>query len=315
MSGARSDDLIEAYVADVARRLPAKQRNDVGYELRALLREELRGRSGEAGRLPDEAMTLDLLRGFGHPEDVAQRYQPPGAPIIPPQHTRAFAWATFLGIALQWTMTLPLAAGSRVYNWVGAWWTSYGLGAFWWPGFLVTVMMVAALVRRRWPAGQEAWKPLTLDRDQVNRPLFMAGLGCALAGVALWVLLAWWSVSNQGTSPVAQAFAFDASFLALRAPVVLVYWAGAIALMIVVIVEGRWRKLTRRLDAGLNLVCAAMLAWIVLAGPVFAQARADAPTRGAIALLAVLLLAQAGWRTWRAQMRIRRPVMETAPKA
>ena len=65
-----------------------------------------------------------------------------------------------------------------------------------------------------------------------------------------------------------------------------------------------------RVDVVGGVLCA-----LGLAGPVFAQARADAPTRGAIALLAALLLAQAGWRTWRAQMRIRRPVMETAPKA
>lgn len=307
MSAARPDDLIEAYVGDVVKRLPARLRGDVGPELRALLGEELRGRAGDAGRLPDAAMALELLRGFGHPEEVALRYHPPGAPIIPGQHTQAFAWATFIGVALQWATSLPMAAGSGVPNWAGAWWTSYGLGAFWWPGFLVSVMMIAAFVRRRWPAGPDMWTPRAVDRDHVNRPLFVAGLALALAGVGLWVLLAWWSISNHGSSAVARVFEFDAGFLATRAPVVLIYWGVAIALLVVVIIEGRWRELTRRLDMGLKLTCAAMLAWIIAAGPVFVRPASDAPTKGALALLAIVLLAQAGWGLWRGRSRIQVP--------
>ena len=47
---ARPEALIEAYVVDVMRRLPRKQRNDVGFELRALLTESLRGRAADTGR-------------------------------------------------------------------------------------------------------------------------------------------------------------------------------------------------------------------------------------------------------------------------
>lgn len=304
---ARIDALIDAYVGDVVKRLPGRQRNDVGFELKALLRDELRGRAGDAGRLPDEAMTLDLLRGFGHPDEVAARYHPPGVPIIPPQHTRAFAWATGIGIAVQWAATLPMVAGSGLYNWGGAWWTSYGLGAFWWPGFLVTTMMIAAFVRRRWPAATETWSPRTIDRDHVNRPLFAVGLAMSLLGVALWVTLAWWAITNAGKNVIADVFQFDAVFLALRAPVVLIYWGVAISLMVIVIVEGRWRSLTRRLNLGLMFACAAMLGWIALAGPVFVQPRADETTRGILALMAILLALQGGWTWMRGRRSIRMP--------
>lgn len=303
----RTDTLIDSYVADVVKRLPGKQRNDVAFELRTLLQDELRGRAGDAGRLPDEAMTLDLLRGFGQPDEVAARYHPPGVPIIPPQHSRAFAWATVIGVGLQWAGTLPLAMSSGAPNWVGPWWTSYGLGAFWWPGFLVTMMMVAAFVRRRWPAKAETWSPRVIDRDHVNRPLFAAGLALSLLGVALWVALAWWSVSNAGTSVLGRAFQFDAVFLAFRAPVVLIYWALAIALMMTVVVEGRWRVLTRRIEMVLNFACAAMLAWIVLAGPVFVQPQTDEATRGILGLLAIALVLLAGWSLLRARKTIRMP--------
>lgn len=35
------NDVIDSYVADVALKLPRAQRNDVAFELRALLREEV----------------------------------------------------------------------------------------------------------------------------------------------------------------------------------------------------------------------------------------------------------------------------------
>lgn len=303
----RTDALIDAYVADVIKRLPGRLRNDVGFELRALLNDELRGRAADAGRLPDEAMTLELLRGFGQPDEVAARYHPPGVPIIPPQHSRGFALATFVGVALQWSVTLPMMAGSGLYNWVGAWWTGYGLGALWWPGFLVTMMMVAAWVRERWPAKAETWSPREVDPDHVNRPLFGLGLVMSLLGVAVWVALAWWTTVNAATSPVAQALQLDGMFIATRAPVVLLYWTLAIALLVIVTVEGRWRALTRRLSAGLNLACAAMLVWIALVGPVFAQANADATTRQILVVLAAVLLIQVGWKAMRARRTIRMP--------
>ncbi|MES1197221.1 MAG: hypothetical protein ABUL55_01225, partial [Pseudomonadota bacterium] len=54
--------VIESYVDEVVRRLPAADRNDVGFELRDLLAEELANKADEAGRPADEAMTLALLR-------------------------------------------------------------------------------------------------------------------------------------------------------------------------------------------------------------------------------------------------------------
>ena len=52
-------DVIESYVVDVLRRLPHRQRRDVGLELRSLLGEELEAKAREAGRPADEAMALE----------------------------------------------------------------------------------------------------------------------------------------------------------------------------------------------------------------------------------------------------------------
>ena len=45
-----ANDVIESYVTEVALQLPRKQRNDVAFELRALINEELQGKAEESGR-------------------------------------------------------------------------------------------------------------------------------------------------------------------------------------------------------------------------------------------------------------------------
>ncbi|MEQ1779886.1 MAG: hypothetical protein ABMA14_00900 [Hyphomonadaceae bacterium] len=304
---AKPDDLIEAYVVDVIKRLPARQRNDVGYELRALLTEDLRGRGEDTGCQPDEAMTLDLLRRFGNPDDVAARYHPPGVPIIPPGATRYFVWATLIGVGLQWAGSLPMAISAGDLNTVSRWWLTAGLGALWWPGFLVTVTMIAAFIRQRWPAEPETWKPKLVDRDHINRPLFLLGLAAALAGIGIWVALAWWASMTTSETPLAQVFAFDPDFLATRAPVVLLYWTFSIVFMVVLVIEGRWRALTRRFEMGLKLACCIMLAWIAFGGRVFIAETTNAPLVGILFALIVVLLADAAWTLWRGRARIRMP--------
>lgn len=45
--------VVEAYVSDVARRLPRAKRNDVALELQALLHDELSGKAEASGRAAD----------------------------------------------------------------------------------------------------------------------------------------------------------------------------------------------------------------------------------------------------------------------
>jgi hypothetical protein len=305
------DALIEAYVLDVIRRLPSRLRNDVGFELRVLLAESLKERATGAGRLPDEAMALDLVREFGRPDEVAERYHPPGPPIIPPAHARGFVWATVIGLAVQWAGSLPLALSGELNpaapesSRFSAWWLSYGLGAFWWPGFLVCMMMITAWVRRTWPAAAAVWKPKAVDRDHVSRPLYALGLAAALCGIALWVLIAW-SVTTFD-NPFTRALAFDEGFLETRAPILLLYWAAGITLLMVLIIEGRWRDLTRRIDTGMKLAACVLMAWFVLGGRIFVTEPADQTTKGALVLIILLILAELAFRIVQLRGRIRPP--------
>ena len=105
-----ANDVIESYVNDVAVRLPRKQRNDVAFELRALIDEELQARADAGGRAVDAAMATAWLQAFGRPEDVAARYRPT-LTIIDPADGHAFLRATFIGLAIIWS--LGCAAGAR----------------------------------------------------------------------------------------------------------------------------------------------------------------------------------------------------------
>lgn len=94
-----ANDVIESYVADVAAKLPRKQRNDVAFELRSLLAEELQGKAEAAGSAADAAMATELVNAFGRPAEVAARYQPTLTVIDPADGCIFFAWTALDGPA------------------------------------------------------------------------------------------------------------------------------------------------------------------------------------------------------------------------
>src|SRR5580700_11219687 len=90
------ETLIDLYIRDVVQRLPRKQRQDVALELRGLVREELELRAASGRRTLDADISLQGLRAFGEPRDVAARYCEPWI-IIPPTETRRFTFAALVG--------------------------------------------------------------------------------------------------------------------------------------------------------------------------------------------------------------------------
>ncbi len=91
-----ASEVIETYIDDTVRLLPRRQRDDVATELRSLLNEELHARAQESGRPPEQNLALSLVRGYGHPNEVAARYQPAWT-IINPADFRSFLRAAIIG--------------------------------------------------------------------------------------------------------------------------------------------------------------------------------------------------------------------------
>lgn len=88
----------------------ARQRNDVGFELRSLLNEEIEDRAAATtGRPADEVLVMEFLPGFGHPEDIADRYLASEAAVIRAGDAPRLAWLALGGVLLQWALTLSAA--------------------------------------------------------------------------------------------------------------------------------------------------------------------------------------------------------------
>lgn len=100
-------ELIERYIHEVGRFLPAKNRADIQAELRSLLSESLE--SGGAGE-PDEAAVIEALKKFGSPRVVATRYHPEGQYLVGPVLYPFFQM--IIGIVV------AAVAGSQVIAWL-----------------------------------------------------------------------------------------------------------------------------------------------------------------------------------------------------
>ena len=84
--------LLDRYLAAVARNLPAKQAADIAAELRENLLSEIEEKQAELGRALTDQELEGLLVGFGHPLTVAARYGEPRYLIGPEVYP--FWWAT-----------------------------------------------------------------------------------------------------------------------------------------------------------------------------------------------------------------------------
>ena len=302
--------LIESYVDDVVRRVERRRRNDVGVELRLLLEDELRGLSETAGRKADVDMAMDLLSRFGRPEDVALRYRKPGFPIIEPADGPAFARLTAIGMAAIWIVglwvTMRDAGGPERLS---RWWMTFGLGAFWWPGFLVVCAGVAAWVRRRFPVADE-WQPRAIDRDRINRPAWVMAIAASTLGI-IWLTSPAQFVEQLTGGRLApqfyEAIRYDETFRQLRLPLLMTLLITHVMLYAVLLAQGRWQRLTRQLDIVLSAAVVGLLVWSLAAGQIFQGEAADGTARGAIALVLLFVIWDIAAKVHRELTRVRVP--------
>ncbi len=158
-----ANEVIESYVRDVAACLPRGKRNDVAFELRALLGDELAAKARIEGRSPDRAMVMGLLTGFGRPAEVAARYHQRPA-LIEPADTHHFLIWTLAG-AVSISVLSALSPeegrdnGDLFLKWVGS---------------LVIVFALLGWWRRRKP-GTLGWKP-GRGPDSMSRPAALLAL-------------------------------------------------------------------------------------------------------------------------------------------
>ncbi len=292
-----ANDVIESYVTEVALRLPRRQRNDVAFELRALIDEGVQDQAEARGRAVDAVMATAFLQAFGRPEEVAARYRPT-LTIIDPADGRSFLRATVIGLAIIWCLGLleqlqqPIVSTEEVIRALAQWWGGTVIASLWWPGVLVLYFGVAAWVHRRWP-NTAVWKPRAGDRIHGGRAAMVMALVGILCGTYVLidprvVLDVVWN--GRAAAVAYEALTYTDTFLQRQAPWVLALLLVNIPMYITVIVMGRWSAVMRRIETGLSLITCAMLTWTVLGGPVFMTETSDKTAKFFVALIVAYVL-------------------------
>ncbi len=295
------NELIEAYVADVGVRLPRKQRNDVAFELRALLQEELQGKSEAAGRDADADMAKELLQAFGHPAEVAARYRPT-LTIIDPADGHRFLQATGLGLAIIWCGGLlrlllqPTDSSLGFLGTLGQWWGNTLIPSFWWPGVLVVGFGLTGWTRRQTPQSLE-WQPRPEDRIRGSRAAMAMGILGILCGLVVlidprWVLDFFWG--GQAADAAYEALTYTETFRQRQAPWLFALLLLNVPLLAIVLVKGHWSTLLRRVNLALSLLTCAVMVWVVLNGPVFLAASSDRTVKFFLVLITAYTLITLG---------------------
>jgi hypothetical protein len=280
-------EVIETYIDDTVRFLPRRQRYDVAAELRTLLTEELYARAQEPGRSPDEALALSLVRGFGRPNEVAARYQPVWT-IIDPADSRSFLRAAILGAGV----LLVLGASTRlVPSRPGIAVDLVEIGILAWLGVLVVAFGVKSWMRWHSPA-TASWKPR--DRDRVSRLGTAVLVPIATCCVVLYAAPTWVLDRISGGRFNTSWAAYTADFQRLLLPCWIGLMAGLLALLSFVAIEGRWRRLTRRINIGLNIALAGLILSLALGGNIFQSSVVDQIARNVLALVAAIYVPSVG---------------------
>ena len=301
-----ANDVIESYVADVAVQLPRRQRNDVAFELRALIDEGLQDKAEASGREVDAAMAIEFLRGFGRPVEVAARYRP-ALTIIDPADGRSFLRAAAIGLAVIWSAGLlaslqrPIDSGWDLLQAIGQWWGGIVIASLWWPGVLVTGFAASAWARRRRPQSAQ-WKPRTGDPTTGGRAAMVLGLVGMVCGVLVlleprWVLDFFWG--GRAAPQAYEALTYTESFLHRQAPWLLLLLVLEILMFAAATASDRWAARLRRYETALSLPLCAVMAWTALDGPVFKAPSSDGVFRVSLAIITLATLAGIGIKLYR----------------
>ncbi len=256
-------DLIERYLAQVGRRLPGSEREDVLTELRSSLEDGLEARI-TAGEDPRQA-AVKSLRELGPPDLLAASYIERPRFLVGPELYPTFVrvvgitvaavsallvFAALAGSLRDPSSDLLSALGGLTGNLVQS-----AIAVF---GWIAIVFWAVERMGRSRADDRQTWDPAALppvnDPDRVSR----AGLA-----VGLFFLSAFLLVLNVFPDKIVALVGFDGTIavmplvgpgLRAAAPLITLVLGGMLVLRLVVLVRGRWSRTLRWIDRGLDLL-------------------------------------------------------------
>ena len=299
-----ADGVIDSYVHDVARRLPRDRRNDVAYELRALLADDVGSRAAGEGRAADEALALDVVREFGRPAETAARYHRPFT-ILEPSDTWSFVVAALAGGAVAGLLSSPPPGEAGAPGAAAEAAQRSTTATLAWLGALVLLFAAKILVLRRRPEAF-AWRPRTVrNRNAASRAGNAAIAGLLGAFLVLYVAPGPVVEAVTGGRVAAADLSYTDSFRSpLRMPWLVVMLVVLIALQLVVVAGGRWRPGLRWARILLTICAATQLGWHTKYGAVFENPDAERAGLWVAAWVAGALMVLAGVEIYREYTRV-----------
>ena len=257
-----ANEMIDRYVNEVGQRLPRKTRMDIEMELRSLLQDAL---DEQSDGQPTPKIAAAILRDFGSPKEIAARYRPDealiGAQLFPFYKQILMIVLSIIGVLhllglgfVLWQNDMSIVAGILDFAF------SFGRSAFISAG---VITLIFAVIERL--AGdslkipeQESkdWDPNALppvnDPDRINRGELLVEIVITL------IFIGWLNASTNWFGDV-RFGEQDAGILALISPELLQFvpwllaaWLMDIVLNTAVLIQGRWHKVTRWLELGVQ---------------------------------------------------------------
>ena len=124
------------------------------------------------------------------------------------------------------------------------------------------------------------------DADKINRIGWGLGAFAALIGTAVLVSAPW--LFPKVLPATGTAFAYDPSFVSIGGLAVVSLWVLSALVYATVFAQGRWRPLTRWLDAAMSLVWVVALTWLVSGPQIFVSATTNQAAQFWIAVVLVI---------------------------
>ena len=274
-------DLIDRYLAAIARRLPADKATDIVAEIQDDLLSRIEAREDALGRPLERGEVSALIKEMGHPLIVAARYRPAQYLIGPDAFP--FFVATLRIVAMFMVLALAVGAGANVvFGHVplarALAQSLTGLFSSAMLTFGTVVAIFYALERTGFPADHlRKWRPEELPETRDKQP----GAWCSAFEVAvgLYAIL-WWC----GVAPLPLLYTNVKGLTLVPNPFWMTLWWPVLALMVARLVYNlvqwlrpRWKMVRGVLSVATAVGGLALLAAIHQAGHWISMRSASMP--------------------------------------
>ena len=271
-------NLIDTYISEIGRHLPAKQRPDIEAEIRSALADLLEDESQKAGRPVDDEMIFAALQMYGEPEKVASTYLPEqyviGPRLFPAFKTTLQIIIPIMGVVALIGFALSLSHlelnAPNIFELVFESLAGYLASIVQALGGLVVVFYILQVAAPNLVTKSARWNARSLLKisppDQVSPGGPVWEIAINLAALVIFnffpmvIGIAYRNDTGWVTAPLLSKTFYR--FL----PGLNLLWGVTILLNIFLLRQGQWQTGTRWIALGLKLVTVGILA-AMIAGP------------------------------------------------